>query len=69
MPTLTHMLQVELGYGGWVDDLGLWECPTAELAAMQARDVKRLPGRTILADRAYRVVDVVTGDATVIEMA
>lgn len=68
MAELTHMLQVASDSGGWVDDLGLWGCASAEKAAVQARDVKRLPGRTILADREYRVIDVATGDATVIEL-
>jgi hypothetical protein len=68
MAVLTHMLQVASDHGTWVDDLGLWGCPTAAAAELQARGVKRLPGRTILADRAYRVVDVATGEPTVIEL-
>jgi hypothetical protein len=49
MAVLTHMLQVASDHGTWVDDLGLWGCPTAAAAELQARGVKRLPGRTILA--------------------
>jgi hypothetical protein len=69
MAELTHMLQVASDHGTWVDDLGLWGCRTAAAAAAQARDCKRLPGRTIFADRPYRVVDVTTGEPTPIQLA